>query len=114
MSTAIGALLLIWAAASALATRRAQRSDRPPVTVNGFRRRRAGESEAAWAAGVRDTYPAMYALPVLLAVWAPLVWLLPERMLGWAMLMLASLYFVQTALVLRRLDRAVARHSAAD
>ncbi len=40
--------------------------------------------------------------------------MLPERMLGWAMLMLASLYFVQMALVLRRLDRAVARHAAAD
>ena len=111
MATTIGVVLLIWAAGSALATWRAQRSERPPATINGFRRRRAGESEAAWAAGVRETYPVMYALPVLLTLWALFVWLLPEHLLGWAMLMLFALYVTQTALVLRRLDLAIARHA---
>lgn len=112
MTTALAVLLLIWAALSALATWRASRKEEPPLTINGMRRRRSGETRRAWAAGVRATYKFMYGLPMLLVVASGVFFAIPDEYLWPAIGVLTALVLAQMVVVLRLLDTAISRATA--
>lgn len=46
----------------------------PTTSINGMRRRRAGESDAAWRAGLRALYPWQIVASGELAVMAVMLW----------------------------------------
>lgn len=48
------------------------------VTINGMRRRRPGESEQAWQAGLRAYYPWVISSAVTLLAFALLLWFSPR------------------------------------
>ena len=79
MSTAAAVILATWALAIVVLSWQGATGRRATTSINGMRRRRPGESDQAWTAGLRALLPFQLAAASLFVTLAVAVVLVPER-----------------------------------
>jgi hypothetical protein len=83
-------LLLFWAMSIFVVSTLSVRGRIKTITVNGMRRRRPGESQASWSAGLRAYYPWAVSSAVSLILFAMLTFAAPA---GFLYPLLAAAFF---------------------
>lgn len=114
MAQMAATLLAIWAIAVAIMSTLGVTGRRPTTSVNGMRRRRAGESDAAWASGLRALYPFTMVSALLLMALGGAVVLVPLDLFYVILLGGLSLVLAVSLAGIVALNRAIRKTQASE